>query len=51
MHLMSKSDFIHEEERKSKESCTIVTANGSITTTEKRPSASKIYLDMLIAVQ
>ena len=38
MHTMGKSDLTPEEHdttRKSKESCTIITASGSITTTEE----------------
>ena len=38
VHMMSKSDLIREGKtasRKSKESCSIITANGSITATEE----------------
>ena len=38
MHMMSKSDVTHKRKetiRKSKESCTIITASGSITATEE----------------
>ena len=51
--MMSKNDLIHEEKeaiRKSKESCTITTANGTIMTTEE----ATVYvedLDMLLTDQ
>ena len=53
LHMMSKSDLLHEEKetnRKSKESCTILTANGTITAKEE----TTVYvndLDMLITIQ
>ena len=53
MHMMSMSNLTHEEQerfRKSKEFCTITTANGSITTTEE----ATVYvrdLGMFITVQ
>ena len=53
MHMMSKSDFIHEVKettRKSIDSCTITTANGSIA----KLVESRVYvrdLDMLTTVQ
>ena len=53
MHMLSKSDFIQEEKesiRKSKESCTFLTANEMITTTEEATVYVK-DLDTLITVQ
>ena len=53
MHMMSVSDLSHEEKqtvRKSKESCMIVEANGSITSTEGDPFYVKDF-DMFITVQ
>ena len=52
MHMMSKSRFVHEETetiRKSEESCTIITAHGTSTSTEGAVHVRN--LDMLIAVQ
>ena len=46
MHMMSKSDLTHEEKetiRKSKESWTIVTASGTITTTEEASCQRQIF--------
>ena len=53
MHMMSRSDFIHEEQetaRKSKEICTNISAKGSITTTEQA-TVNVRDSDMLITVQ
>ena len=53
MHMMSKSDLTGKKKetiRNSEESCTIVKANGTITTTEEATFYVK-YLDMLITVQ
>ena len=53
MHMLSKSDLVHEEKesiRKSKESCTDLTASEMITTTEE----ATVYvqdLDTVITVQ
>ena len=53
MHVMSKIHLIHEEketDRKSKESCPIIAANGTITSREEATVCVK-DLDMLISVQ
>ena len=50
MHRMSKNDFFHGESetiRKSKESCTSVTANGKTTTTEE-PGVCVRHLDIFV---
>ena len=50
---MSRSDLIHEETetlRKSKESCTIIAANGTITTTEET-ILHVTHWEMLLTVQ
>ena len=53
MHVMSKSDLTREEEdttRKSQEFCMIISANGSVATTEE----ATVYvrdLDMFVTVQ
>ena len=53
MHLMRSGDLVHEESetiRKSKESCTLLPASGSITSTEEA-SVNVRDLDMFIVVQ